>query len=93
MTERSEVITALRRLKVQTGSLACQGCGYENSCGIRGCAILRAAVEEFRTLRAELEQMAACVYYKPGGLCGYGGDDPANTCVLGPCPHSTPRGG
>ena len=36
---------------------------------------------------AYLAQMTACVYYKPGGLCRYGGDDPANVCVLGPCPH------
>ena len=42
---------------------------------------------ENEKLWAELSQMAACVYYKPGGLCRYGGDDPANVCVLGPCPH------
>lgn len=36
---------------------------------------------------ADLAQMTACVYYKPGGLCRYGGDDPANMCVLGPCLH------
>ena len=36
---------------------------------------------------ADLAQMTACAYYKPGGLCRYGGDDPANVCVLGPCPH------
>ena len=39
------------------------------------------------TESADLAQMTACVYYKPGGLCRYGGDDPANACVLGPCPH------
>lgn len=48
---------------------------------------------ENEKLRAEVERMAACVHYKPGGLCGYGGDDPANVCVLGPCPHETARGG
>lgn len=45
-----ELITALRRLKVETGSLACLGCGYEHSCGIHGCAIINAAadrLEEF----------------------------------------------
>ena len=36
-----ELIQALARLKVQTGSLACLGCGYENSCSTRGCAVLR----------------------------------------------------
>ena len=33
-----------RRLKVQTGSLACLGCGREHNCGIHGCAILREAI-------------------------------------------------
>ena len=42
---------------------------------------------ENEKLRAELEREAACVYYKPGGLCRYDGDDPANVCVLGPCDH------
>ena len=40
-----EVIAALRMLKVQTGSFACLGCGYERSCGVGGCAILRAAAD------------------------------------------------
>ena len=30
---------------------------------------------------ADLAQMTACAYYKPGGLCRYGGDDPANDAV------------
>ena len=37
-----DIVAALRRLRVQTGSLACLGCGHEQSCGVRGCAILRA---------------------------------------------------
>ena len=32
-------------------------------------------------------QIPSCIYYKQGGLCRYGGDDPANVCVLGPCDH------
>lgn len=43
--------------------------------------------EKLRAERVELEQMAACVYYKQGGLCRYGEEDPANVCVFGPCPH------
>jgi hypothetical protein len=39
-----DLLAALRRLKVQTGSLACLGCGREHNCGIHGCAILREAV-------------------------------------------------
>lgn len=44
--------------------------------------------EERNDALTELEQMTACIYYKPGGLCRYGGDDPANMCVLGPCPNN-----
>ena len=40
MSDR-ELIASLRRLKVQTGSLVCLGCGYEHNCGIHGCRILR----------------------------------------------------
>lgn len=36
-----DLLAALRRLKVQTGSLVCLGCGHEHNCGIHGCAILR----------------------------------------------------
>lgn len=43
MSDR-ELIAALRRLKVQTGSLACLGCGREHNCGIHGCAILRETI-------------------------------------------------
>lgn len=39
----AEILAALSRLKVQTGSLACLGCGYEHNCGVRGCVILREA--------------------------------------------------
>ena len=41
----TELIKALKRLKVETGSLACMGCGLEHNCGIHGCAIIRAAAE------------------------------------------------
>lgn len=43
MSDR-ELIAALRRLKVETGSLVCLGCGYERNCGIHGCAILRKTI-------------------------------------------------
>lgn len=35
-----ELAKALRAMKVETGSLVCLGCRYENNCGIKGCAIL-----------------------------------------------------
>lgn len=40
-----ELAAALRRIKVQTGSLVCLGCGFENSCGVHGCRLLRAAAD------------------------------------------------
>lgn len=40
-----DVLTALRRLKVETGSLACMGCGREHDCGIHGCRIVREAAD------------------------------------------------
>ncbi|WP_418725605.1 DUF551 domain-containing protein [Dysosmobacter sp.] len=42
--EHQKLLAALKQLKVQTGSLACMGCGYEHDCGIHGCAIIREAV-------------------------------------------------
>lgn len=45
-----ELLRALRRLKVETGSLACFGCGYERACSVHGCAILRAAQERIRMM-------------------------------------------
>ena len=54
-----ELIQALDRLKVQTGSLACVGCGYEHNCGIRGCAILNAVVAELERMSGR-EEDAAC---------------------------------
>ena len=47
---KHELIAALKRLKVETGSLVCLGCGHEHSCGIHGCAILRAAVDALEAM-------------------------------------------
>lgn len=45
---KKDLINALSRLKVETGSLACLGCGHEHDCGIHGCAIIREAVRALR---------------------------------------------
>ncbi len=69
-----ELIMALQKLKVQTGSLACLGCGHEHNCGVHGCAIMREAAvrlslyehalkqvaKERDTLLAQLRRLAAC---------------------------------
>lgn len=41
-------LNALRKLCVETGSLACLGCGYEHNCSTHGCAILRNAIEHMK---------------------------------------------
>lgn len=38
-----ELQKALKRLKVETGSLSCLGCGHEHNCSVAGCAIIREA--------------------------------------------------
>lgn len=43
--KNEEILNALRRLKVETGSLACMGCGREHDCGIYGCRIMREAAD------------------------------------------------
>lgn len=47
MTDQ-QLIDALLRLKVETGSLACAGCGHEHNCSLQGCNILREAVAAIR---------------------------------------------
>ena len=41
----NDLLEALARLRVETGSLACLGCGREHNCSTHGCAILRAAAD------------------------------------------------
>lgn len=43
--ENNELLKELRQLSVQTGSLACLGCGREHGCSVHGCAILKKAAE------------------------------------------------
>ena len=48
-----EIVQALARLRVETGSLACLGCGSEHNCSTQGCAILRTAADLIERLTAE----------------------------------------
>lgn len=70
----SELITGLQRLKVETGSIACLGCGHEHNCGIHGCAIIREAAEklgDFNTVFNEdaVVQLAGrCLKVEPARL-------------------------
>ena len=54
-----DLVNAIRRLKVETGSLACMGCGHARNCGVSGCAIMREAagrIANQRTHIAALQQ-------------------------------------
>ena len=43
--DRPELVAALRRMQAETGSLVCLGCGHENGCSVKGCAIIREAAK------------------------------------------------
>ena len=64
-----ELINALRRLKVETGSLACLGCEHEHNCGVHGCAIMREAADRIANqsnhsaaLQQEIEKLRTRVH-------------------------------
>lgn len=69
-----ELITALHRLKVETGSIACLGCGHEHNCGIHGCAIIREATEKLDGFNAVFNEdtivrlAGRCLKVEPGRL-------------------------
>lgn len=55
----TDLVNAIRRLKVETGSLACMGCGHAHNCGVSGCAVMREAagrIANQRTHIAALQQ-------------------------------------
>ena len=93
-----ELIEALNRLKVQTGSLACLGCKYEDACGVHGCAIAREAAvrlslyehalkqvaKERDAAVKQLRRMADCDTCKYDHPCGTDGD-PCTACMTGQC--------
>lgn len=51
-------LRAAKRLKVQTGSMACLGCGYEHACSVHGCAILRNVVEHMEAALANYDHLS-----------------------------------
>lgn len=56
--KNEEIVKALRRLKVETGSLVCMGCGCEHDCGILGCRIVREAADLIERLTARCARYA-----------------------------------
>lgn len=45
MMKRDEIVSSLRYRQLGPGGIACLGCGWENSCGVRGCRIMREAAD------------------------------------------------
>jgi hypothetical protein len=92
-----DLLQALARLRVETGSLACLGCGREHNCSTKGCRILREAAELIERLekdRAALMEYAKksagceqCANYRPecdAVLCVFCAEDcPCPTCKRG----------
>lgn len=91
-----ELIKSLQSLKVQTGSLACLGCGHEHNCGLHGCAIAREAAvrlslyehalkqvtKEHDAAVNQLRQIASCETSKHIEQCSEG-CEPHNACSMG----------
>ena len=57
----SATLAALRRLRVETESLACLGCGHEHNCSTHGCAILRNTVEYMEAALENYDNLSALV--------------------------------
>ena len=60
----TKTMRALRWLKVETGSLACLGCGYEHNCSTHGCAIIRNAVEHMEAALSNYDTLSSLVDQK-----------------------------
>lgn len=46
--KKGKLIRALRRVKVETGSIVCMGCGHEHGCSVHGCAIINEAIAQLQ---------------------------------------------
>lgn len=87
----NKLIKALQRLKVETGSIACLGCGHEHNCGIHGCAIIREAAEELGDFNAVFDEdtivrlAGQCLKVEPGRLRELAEADKDGRLVVLPC--------
>lgn len=55
----TELVSALRQLKVNTKSLACLGCGYENRCSTKGCRLIGLAADRLEEQEQAIETIKA----------------------------------
>lgn len=60
-----QILQALKRLRVDTGSLACFGCGREHSCSVHGCQILREAAARLEHFIAENRALRSALASRP----------------------------
>lgn len=87
----NKLIKALQRLKVETGSIACLGCGHEHNCGIHGCAIIREAAEKLGDFNAVFDEdtivrlAGRCLKVEPGRLRELAEADRDGRLVVLPC--------
>lgn len=87
----NKLIKALQRLKVETGSIACLGCGHEHNCGIHGCAIIREAAEKLGDFNAVFDEdtvvrlAARCLKVDPNRLRELAEADKDGHVVVSPC--------
>lgn len=81
----TKTLEALNSLKVETGSLACLGCGYEHHCSTNGCAILRDAERHLVLVQATQNflQCSNCEYWSK--------NDPRCMCDKSPYAGHTVR--
>lgn len=56
--KNEEILKQLRRSMVQTGLLACLGCGYEHNCSVHGCRIMREAADLIEKLTGRCARYA-----------------------------------
>lgn len=61
----NDLLKALARLRVETGSLACLGCGREHNCSTHGCQILREAAAQLEHFTAENRALRNALATKP----------------------------
>ena len=59
------ILEALARLRVESGSLACLGCGLEHNCSAHGCYVLREAAAQLDHFTSENRALRNASASKP----------------------------
>lgn len=59
------ILEALARLRVESGSLACLGCGLEHNCSTHGCYVLREAAAQLDHFTSENRALRNASASKP----------------------------